>query len=107
METMIVGFEHARADVYREIGHALLSVSYPKRMQQLFKEMQPLMLKARKASTKKGPELKPEEYKKLRMLSAEWQLRHMMFNAAEENVANRFVSNMGLQMLQDYSVSLN
>jgi hypothetical protein len=107
MQTMIVGFEHARADVYREIGHALLSVSYPKRMQQVFKEMQPLLQKARKAAAKKGPELKPEEYKELRVLSAEWQLRHMMFNAAEENVANRFVSNMGQQMLQDYSVSLN
>jgi len=107
MQAMIVGFEHARADVYREIGHALLSVTYTKRMQQLSREMQPLLQKSRKASAKKGPKLQPEEYKKLRMLSAEWQLRYMMFNAAEENVANKFVSNMGQQMLQDYSVSLN
>jgi hypothetical protein len=107
MQTMIVGFEHARADVYREIGHALLSVSYPKRMQYLYSEMRPLLLKENKATAKKGPKLTPEEYKKLQMLSTEWQLRRMMFMAAEENVANRFVANMGLQMLQDYSVSLN
>ncbi len=113
MQSMIVGFEHARADVYREIGHSLLSKTYPKRMQEVFREMQPLLRKARAAQGKNGKkgkkdqQLKPEEYKQLRMLSAEWELRHMMFAAAEENVANRFVSNMGLQMLQDYSVSLN
>lgn len=107
MQTMIVGFEHARADVYREIGHALLSASYPKRMQQVFKEMRPLMQREQKAAAKKGPKLTPEEYKKLQLLSTEWQLRHMLFNAAEENVANRFVANMGQQMLQDYGVSIN
>jgi hypothetical protein len=107
MQSMIVGFEHARADVYREIGRSLLSVTYPKRMQEIYRQMQPLMKKSRAAQAKKGPQLKPEEYKELRMLSAEWQLRHMMYSAAEENVANRFVANTGIQALQDYSVSLN
>ena len=113
VQSMIVGFEHARADVYREIGHSLLSVTYPKRMQEVYKEMQPLMRKARaaqgdgKGKGKKGPQLKPEEYKQLLMLSNEWTLRHKMFSAAEENVANRFVSNMGKQLLQDYGVSVN
>ncbi|MGE3624566.1 MAG: hypothetical protein AB7H77_11950, partial [Bdellovibrionales bacterium] len=107
MQSMIVGFEHARADVYREIGHSLLSVTYPKRMQELYRDMAPLMKKARLAKEKKGPELKPDEYKQLRLLSAEWQLRHMMFTSAEENVANRFVANVGKQMLQDFGVSLN
>ena len=111
MQTMIVGFEHARADVYREIGRALLTISYPKRMQEIYTEMQPLLQKAAKAKAKKGPELKPAEYKQLRLLSAEWSLRQMMFDAAEENVANRFVCNIGSAeggtSLQDYSVSLN
>lgn len=107
MQSLIVGFEHARADVNREIGHSMLSVSYPKRMREVYKEMAPLMKKSRAAQAKKGPQLKPEEYKKLRMLSAEWQLRHMMFAAAEENVANKFVSNLGNQVLQDFGVSLN
>lgn len=107
VQSMIVGFEHARADVYREIGHSLLSVSYPKRMQEVYKDMQPLLRKSRQAQAKKGPQLKPDEYKQLLMLSTEWELRHMMFAAAEENVANRFVSNMGKQMLQDYGVSVN
>jgi hypothetical protein len=107
MQSLIVGFEHARADVNREIGHSLLSVTYPKRMSEVFKEMQPLMRKSKLAQMKKGPQLKPDEYKKLRMLSAEWQLRHMMFSAAEENVANKFVSNLGAQVLQDFGVSLN
>lgn len=112
MQTMIVGFEHARAEVYREVGHAMLSVTFPKRMQQLYREMKPLLIKADKAKRakekkQKGQDLKPEEYKKLRMLQIEWDLRYKMFDAAEENVANRFVSNMGQQMLQDFSVSLN
>lgn len=107
MQSLIVGFEHARADVNREIGHSMLSVTYPKRMREVYKEMAPLMKKSRLAQAKKGPQLKPEEYKKLRMLSAEWQLRHMMFAAAEENVANKFVSNLGQQVLQDFGVSLN
>lgn len=112
MQSLIVGFEHARADVYREIGHSLLSTSYPKRMRDIYAEMQPLMRKMQQAQGKngkkgKGPQLKDEEYKQLRLLSAEWQLRHMMYSAAEENVTSRFVANMGAQMLQDYSVSMN
>ena len=107
MQSLIVGFEHARADVNREIGHSMLSVTYPKRMREVYKEMAPLMKKSRAAQAKKGPQLKPEEYKKLRMLSAEWQLRHMLFSAAEENVANKFVANLGEQVLQDFGVSLN
>lgn len=112
MQSLIVGFEHARADVYREIGHSLLSTSYPQRMRDVYAEMQPLMRKMQQAQGKngkkgKGPQLKDDEYKKLRLLSAEWQLRHMMYSAAEENVTSRFVANMGKQMLQDYSVSMN
>jgi hypothetical protein len=108
MQSLVTGFEHARADVYREIGFSLLSVTYPVRMQEIYKEMNPLLRKAQQsAGNKKAPKLKPEEYKQLRLLSAEWELRHMMFNAAEENVANKFVANMGQQMLQDYGVSLN
>lgn len=113
MQSMIVGFEHARADVYREIGHSLLSVNYTTRMNEIYTEMRPLLKKMQDAQGKgknkkgKGPKLTDDEYKKLRLLSAEWELRHMMFAAAEENVANRFVSNMAKQMLQDYSVSLN
>ena len=107
MQTMVVGFEHARADVYREIGRAFLTVSYPERMQQIFREMQPLLRKSRAAKAKKGADLKPDEYKKLRMLSAEWSLRQMMFDAAEENVSNRFVANTGEREQQDHGVSLN
>ncbi len=106
-QSMIVGFEHARADVYREIGLALLSVTYPEKRNKLYQEMRPLMKKVQASQEKKGPPLKPEEYKQLRMLSAEWELRHMMFSAAEENVTNRFVANMANYAQQDYSVSIN
>ena len=107
MQGLTVGFEHARADVYREIGHSLLSLTYPKKMQDVYRQMQPLLKKSQQAQAKKGQPLKPEDYKKLRMLSAEWQLRHMLFSAAEENAANRFASNMGQKLMQDYSVSIN
>lgn len=106
-QSMIVGFEHARADVYREIGLALLSVTYPERMRQIYQEMRPLMKKVQASQNKKGPALKPEEYKQLRLLSAEWELRHMLFAAAEENVTNRFVANMGQYVQQDHGVSIN
>lgn len=117
MQSLIVGFEHARADVYREVGQSLLSVAYPQRMQQVYTELVPLRKKMQAAQGKpqsgkktakgKGPKLSDDEFKKLRLLSAEWQLRHMLFAAAEENVTSRFVASMGKQMLQDYSVSMN
>lgn len=109
MQSLIVGFEHARAEIYREIGHSLLSVTYPARMNEIYDEMRPLIRKMQAAQDKKkkGPQLTQDEYKQLRLLSAEWELRHMMFAAAEENTANRFVANIGQQMMQDYSVSLN
>lgn len=113
MQSMIVGFEHARADVNREIAYSLLSASYPQRMQELFKEMRPLLKKQQLAQNKdkkkKGPKLTPDEYKQVQMLSAEWELRHMMFASAEENVTGRFVANMAqdMNLLQDFSVSLN
>ena len=82
MHCLVVGFEHARADVMREIGYAYLSRSYPERMQKVYKELSPLLVKSRKASAKKGPQLSKDEYKQMRVLSAEWQLRHMLFKAA-------------------------
>ncbi|TVQ84040.1 MAG: hypothetical protein EA357_04135, partial [Micavibrio sp.] len=107
MHCLVVGFEHARADVMREIGYAYLSRSYPERMQKVYKEMAPLLVKSRKAAAKKGPELSKDEYKQLRLLSAEWQLRHMMFKAAEGNTVNRYVDNLGQVRMQDFGVSLN
>lgn len=106
-QTLATGFEHARADVNREVGYSLLSVTYPKAMQALYQEMAPLMRRAQQAATKKAPKLSKQEYAKLRLLSAEWELRNMIYMAGEENAVNRYVSNLGQKMLQDFSVSLN
>ena len=105
MQNLISGFEHARADIHRQVGFAKIVRSYPQKMNELSKEMQPLMLKAQKASAKKGPQLKPDEYKKLRLLSAEWQLRHTLFMAAEGNTVNRYATDLKFQ--QDIGVSVN
>ena len=58
---LVVGFEHARADVCREIGYAYLSRSYPDRMVKLYQTMAPLLMKSRRAKMKKGPELTKAE----------------------------------------------
>jgi hypothetical protein len=106
-QVMVMGFEHARADVNRVVAESLLSVKYPKKMQDLYRELAPLLKRAQQAQSKKAPKLSKDDYKKLRTLSAEWQLRMMMFNAGEENAVNRYVSNLGQKTLQDFSVSLN
>ncbi|MFH1157924.1 MAG: hypothetical protein V1721_03455 [Pseudomonadota bacterium] len=105
MQALTVGVEHARAGVYREIGQALLSLTYPKSMQDIYAEMQPLSEKQEKAQKGNGPELTQDEYRNLRILGAKWGLRERMFKAAEETAANRFV--FDLQTPQDHSVSLN
>jgi len=107
MENLISGMEHARADVNREIGYSLLTKTYPKEMRDVIKKMQPLIRKSQQAVAKKGPQLSQGEYKELRMLNAEFQLRKMMFDAAEENTIGRYVDNLGKGGLQDYGVSLH
>lgn len=109
MQNLISGFEHARADIHRQIGFALIVTSYTPRMAEVAREMSPLMRKAQKAAAKKGPQLKQDEYKKLRLLSTEWQLRHMLFMAAEGNPVNRYASDLSYQFkfMQDIGVSVN
>lgn len=109
-QSLISGFEHARADILRETGKVALARTYPQRMQEIAREMKPLRQKAQKAAQKKGPQLSRDEYKKLRLLGAEWTLRKMMYDAAQENTSNRYVRNLvdhRDDKLQDFSVSLN
>lgn len=109
MQNLISGFEHARADIHRQIGFALIVTNYTPRMADVAREMAPLMQKAQRASAKKGPKLGQDEYKKLRLLSTEWQLRNMLFMAAEGNPVNRYAANLSYQFkfMQDIGVSVN
>lgn len=97
------GFEHTRAVLFHEIGHSQLTLKFPKRNREIREEMKALddKKKANKGKLSKG------DYKKLRMLSAEWNLRHSLYDKTENNVVNRYTANMGQILSQDYGYSLN
>lgn len=95
------GFEHTRAVLFHEIGHSQLTVAFPKRNQEIFNEMRALDKK------KKEKKLTKDEYKKLRLLSAEWNLRHQLNDKTENQVVNRYTANMGKVLAQNYAHSLN
>lgn len=100
---LILGLEHARALTLRETGRSQISAAYPPRMTALREKMMALDEK-RKAH---GGSLPKEEYRDLRMLSAEWELRNALFEAAEGNCLNGFVGRMGDATRREYSYSLN
>jgi hypothetical protein len=101
--TLAGGFEHTRAILFHEIGHSQLTTKFTKRSQEIREEME--ALKAKQKQSKKP--MPPEDYKKLRLLAAEWSLRHKLFDAAENNTVNRYTANQGQIMAQDYAYSLN
>ena len=108
IDSMISGFEHTRAMAMREVGKALHSRVMPERMQELQKVIFPLMRKARAAKEKKnGVQLTAEEYKTYQLSLIEFNLRDMLYQAAEKNMRNRFAAKRGEVKQQDFSVSLN
>jgi len=95
--SMIVGFDHARALMVRETGRSQLSVAYPPRMMALREKMLAFGEK-RKAA---GGSLTKEEYKELRTIAVEWELRNMLFEAAEGNCLNGYAGR------REFASSLN
>jgi|AntRauTorcE11897_2_1112592.scaffolds.fasta_scaffold04320_2 hypothetical protein len=109
IDSLTSGFEHMRAIGLREIGKALYSKKLPSRMLTLQEEIIPLIRKrdAAKRNRGRGPGLSMDEYKSLRMKLVEFNLRQMLYEAAEKNTRNHFAADRGEVRQQDFSVSLN
>lgn len=99
---LVLGMEHTRAISLHETGHSQMSVKTPQRQRDIQAEMKPLQEKIQK-----GEELPDEDYKRLRMLAAEWEFRHQLTDAAENNCVNRNAEVMGGVLGQDFGYSLN
>ncbi|HEY8191292.1 MAG TPA: hypothetical protein VIG74_02615, partial [Alphaproteobacteria bacterium] len=103
MTGMIAGMEHSRAIIMHEIGHSQMTVRFPKRQQEIRAEMEALQ----KDIDARDGQHTPEEYRRLRLLSAEWQFRHMLFDGAENNCVNRNAEVTGHMLGSDIGYSLN
>lgn len=103
--SLITGMEHTRAIVMHEVSHSQLTVRYPDRQQKIRAEIVAIedAIKAR------GEDEAPTaaEYKRMRLLSAEWQFRHMLFDGAENNCVNRNSEVTGHMLGTDIGYSLN
>ncbi|MCB9990573.1 MAG: hypothetical protein H6867_04225 [Rhodospirillales bacterium] len=99
--SMISGFEHAHGLMIREVGHHLLSTSYPEKNRELIRQIKALKEKEDKK------ELSNEGYKKMRMLGLELEMRRQLWDVAERAVASRFAERKGAMKAQDYAYSLN
>lgn len=100
--SLICGFEHTRGVLFHEIGHSQLTTKFPKKSEELRRQMEDLRKKGEGIGS-----LTAEEYMKLRLLAAEFGLRHRLHDATENNCVNRFAANMGRLLAQDYAYSLN
>jgi len=99
--SLMGGVEHSRAAVMREIGRSKLTVKFTPEMQAIRKKMVVLDNKKQNGS------LTPKEYKHMALLSQEWQMRHRLFNEAENNMAGRYAANQSYTRIQDYAWSAN
>lgn len=100
--SLICGFEHTRGVLFHEIGHSQLTTKFPKKSEEIRRQMEDLRKKGEGIGS-----LTAEEYMKLRLLTAEFGLRHRLHDATENNCVNRFAANMGRLLAQDYAYSLN
>ncbi len=100
--SLIGGLEHAHAVILREVGKDQLSTRFPKRNQELSDAV--MALKAREEA---GQKLNDREYKAMRKMALEWEMRERLWKATEGVAANRYVANKGLRASQDYGYSLN
>lgn len=101
--TLNMGFEHIQGLVLEELARGTLSRQYPQTMRDLSAQISPLRAKQKQ----RGNKLEDADYKKLRLLSKEWQLHNNFFEAAERTPIRHFVEHNYLLGDQDYSYDLN
>ena len=114
MNSLLGGFEHTRSVVFHEIAHSQLTVRFTKRMRAIYEEMKELKERAQENKKAAGNtrynvkgKLSKEEYKRLAMLSAEFNLWMKLFNVAEDNCVNRYSANKSKELAQDYGRCLD
>lgn len=100
--SLTAGFEHSRGILFHEIGHSQLTTRFLPRQVEIREQMKPMLEKVEKKQ-----KLKRDEYRTLRMLSAEWDLLHKLFDSAENPCVDRYAANMGRHLAQEYGYSLN
>lgn len=98
---LIDGLEHTHAMMIREIGKHHLSTAIPDKSRAVRDQIRKFKVKE-KAGT-----LSSEEYKTMRRLGLEWEMRRMLGEAAEKCMLNRYTERKGQEKAQDYAYSLN
>lgn len=88
--SMLAGFEHARACVVHEMGHAVLTRGVPSYIQELSDGIAEM-----------------ENSDTALTMSHELRLKQYFLNACEDNCVNRFTEQVGKIFGQDYGYSLN
>ena len=88
--SMLAGFDHARACVVHEIGHAVQTRGVPSYMQELSDAIQDI-------------ESSDDAYN----MTQELRLKQYFLNACEDNCVNRFTEQVGQIFGQDYGYSLH
>lgn len=99
---LVAGLEHTHSAMFREIGKSQLSTVFPEQNRQIRDRI--MVLKDKEDA---GRKLSNDEYKELRLLALEWEMRRMLWEAAEKNVTNRFTAFKGQEKAQEYAYSLN
>ncbi len=88
LKSLIGGFEHTRAITLHEIGHADLSRQYSPTMQAIHQELIELEAKSKQQQN----HLSEQDYLRMARLSKEWELRHDLWNSAEDNTVNAYAA---------------
>ncbi len=98
---LIMGVEGARAATMHEIAHGQGSNNFSPKLQILHDKIKEMR------DAKPLKEWDKNEQMAFAKLRAEWNLRWMMYDEAENNYANQFAANKGQNAGQDYARSLN
>ena len=99
---LISGLEHTHSVMIREIGKSQLSTMFPEQNTKIREEI--LKLKAKESQLGK---LNADDYKQMRRLALEWEMREMLWRTAEKCATQRYAERKGLENAQNYAYSLN
>ncbi|GEM_PF-5209944 len=95
------GLAHATGVMIHEVGHAQLSTRYTDAMLPLKERVDKLL---EESKTRK---LTRDEFKQLSRTRKEFELRHDIYNATEDNCVNRYAANQSIEFPHDFAESLN
>ncbi len=97
---LIIGSENAIGAVAHEIAHGIGTRSFTPKLQKLHDQLEVMQKKPRK-------DWGEDDYIAFTRVNAEWYVRFLIFDEAENNYANRFAANRTSMMATNYSTALN